>query len=393
MKTAIQLEKSQISVEELIGRTDAILGGIAARAQQTEHDRRLPEATIEDIKAAGLNRVMQPVRWGGYGLDFDAYFEICWRISSACGSTGWVYSQAAVQNWEMSFAPEAAQTEFYAKSDPLSCSAFNPGGAKVESVGGGWRLSGRWRFSSGVLHADWALLGATVPEIPGQVLLMVPKGDFRVEDTWHVSGLRGTGSNDVVIDEPIFVPAHRYIWPGDPDCPAAKCSQNGSYRVPMPAIAPWGVVVPVIGMAQGALAAYEASNFKRKTSFGGKAMAPMVGPQIRIAQVAAMLDGAKALARQDIAEAIRRGKEGDTLSNDDRTRLRRDHAYVVETCFNATMIIARAAGASSLFDSNPIQRFVRDVHAGAMQVATNWDEQAEAYGRVRMGMEPDSTMW
>jgi 3-hydroxy-9,10-secoandrosta-1,3,5(10)-triene-9,17-dione monooxygenase len=393
MKTAIDHPTPPVSVHDLIDRTEALLPAIAERALQTERERRLPEATIHDIKAAGLNRVMQPVRWGGYGLDFDAYFEVCWRLSSACGSTGWVYSQAAVQNWEMSFAPHEAQAEFYAKPDPLSCSAFNPGGAKVESVAGGWMLSGRWRFSSGVFHADWALLGTKVDEIPGPVLLMVPKSDFRIEDTWHVSGLRGTGSNDVVIDAPVFIPSHRYIWPGDPANPAAKSSDNGSYRVPMPSIAPWGVVVPVIGMAQGALDAYEVANFTRKTAFGGKAMAPMIGPQLRIAEASAMLDSARALARRDIEEAIGLGRQGDTLTNADRTRFRRDHAHVVDTCFSATMLIARAAGASSLFETNPIQRFVRDVHAGSMQVATNWDEQAEAYGRVRMGLEPNSTMW
>jgi alkylation response protein AidB-like acyl-CoA dehydrogenase len=393
METATQLGEEAIGLEELIERTDALLPAIANRAQQTERDRRLPEATIKEIKAAGLNRVMQPVRWGGYGLDFDAFFEVCWRISSACGSTGWIYSQAAVQNWEMSFAPYEAQAEFYAKPDPLSCSAFNPGGARVETVEGGWMLSGSWRYSSGVFHADWALLGAKVDQIPGPVLLLVPKSDFRIEDTWHVSGLRGTGSNDVIIDRPVFVPSHRYIWPGAPDNPAAKSSQSGSYRVPMASIAPLGVVVPVIGMAQGALNAYESTNLTRCTAFGGKPMAQMVGPQLRIAEVSAMLDGARALARNDIQEVIRRGKNGETLTTDDRVRLRRDHAYIVDTCFKATMIIARAAGASSLFESNPIQRFVRDVHAGAMQVAANWDEQAEAYGRVRMGMEPNSTMW
>src|SRR3546814_1429154 len=92
---------------------------------------------------------------------------------------------SAVQNWEMSFAPHEAQAEFYAKPDPLSCSAFNPGGAKVESVEGGWMLAGRWRYSSGVCHADWALLGAKVEQIQAPILLIVPKIDFRIEDTWQ----------------------------------------------------------------------------------------------------------------------------------------------------------------------------------------------------------------
>src|SRR3546814_8744690 len=83
----------------------------------------------------------------------------------------------------------------------------------------------------------------------------------------------------------------------------------------------------------------------------------------------------------------------DVLTKDDRVRFRRNHAYVVDTCFNTTMMVGRAAGASSLFESSPIQRFVRDVHAGSMQVAVNWDEQAEAYGRVRMGLEPNSALW
>lgn len=391
MSSTTQREVIEIGIEELISRTDAILPAIAERAQQTERDRRLPEATIQDIRDAGLNRVMQPVRWGGYGLDFDAYFEICWRISSACGSTGWVYSQSAVQNWEISFAPHEAQAEFYAKPDPLSCSAFNPGGAKVESVEGGWMLSGRWRYSSGVCHADWALLGAKVEQIQAPILLIVPKSDFRIEDTWHVSGLRGTGSHDVVIDEPVFVPAHRYILPGAPDNLAAN--QSGSYRVPMGSVAPLGIVIPVIGMAQGALNAYENSNRTRRTAFDGKPMAQMVGPQLRIAEASATLDAARALIRKDIEEIIRRGQMGDVLTKDDRVRFRRNHAYVVDTCFNTTMMIARAAGASSLFESSPIQRFVRDVHAGSMQVAVNWDEQAEAYGRVRMGLEPNSALW
>src|SRR3546814_5373655 len=149
----------------------------------------------------------------------------------------------------------------------------------------------------------------------------------------------------------------------------------------MASIAPLGVVIPVIGMAQGALNAYESTNRTRCTAFDGKPMAQMVGPQLRIAEAAATLDAARALVRKDIEEIIRRGRMGDILTKDDRVRFRRNHAYVVATCFNKTMMIAREAGAYSVFESNPIQLFVRDVHAGSMQAATNWDAQAEAYGR------------
>src|SRR3546814_13068511 len=139
MSSTTQREVIEVGIEELISRTDAIWPAIAERAQQTARDRRLPEAPIQDIRAAGLNRVMQPVRWGGYGLDFDASFEIRWRLTSACGSTGWVSSQSAVQHGEMSCAPHAARAEFSSKPDLMTCPAVNPVCDTREHVGGGQR--------------------------------------------------------------------------------------------------------------------------------------------------------------------------------------------------------------------------------------------------------------
>jgi len=245
-----------VTLDELIGRAEAMLPAIADRALQTERDRRIPQETLDEIEAAGLNRILHPVRYGGYGLDYDAFFEISWRLSSACGSTGWVYSVASVHHWQLGLAPEQAQEDYFAGGDVWSCSAFNPRGAKLEPVDGGYQLAGRWQYSSGCLHADWALLGAFIPESPAPVLLLVPRTDFRVEDTWHVSGLKGTGSNDVVIDDPVFVPGYRVVlWSGvNPEAVAAH--GRGSYGAPVASLIPWSLVTPVIGMAQGMLNAY-----------------------------------------------------------------------------------------------------------------------------------------
>ena len=387
------LQTEKVTLADLVERTETLLPGIADRALEAERTRRIPEATIAEIKAAGLNRVMQPVRWGGFGFDIDAFFEICWRLASACGSTGWVYAQAAMQKWSFGHASEAAHADFYANPDVLSCCAFNPRGATVTSVDGGWHLSGRWQYASGCLHADWALLASVVPEFAAPVLLLVPREDFEIDDNWFVSGLKATGSNDIVIDQPVFVPGHRFTPMRAQDKRALISYGSGSYGAPGPSVTPWGVVTPVIGMAQGALHAYEASTRVRVSAFGGKPVSQMVGPQLRISEASAKIDAARALARGNIEETRRRGAAGATFSDDDRVRLRRDHAFVVDLCYDATMMIARAAGAASLFETSPIQRFVRDVHAGAMQVASNWDEQAESYGRVRMGLEPNGSMW
>jgi 3-hydroxy-9,10-secoandrosta-1,3,5(10)-triene-9,17-dione monooxygenase len=384
---------SNVTLDELVGRAEALLPAIADRALQTERDRRIPQKTLDEIEAAGLNRILHLPRFGGYGLDYDAFFEISWRLSSACGSTGWVYSVASVHHWQLGLSPEAAQEDYYAGGNVWSCSAFNPRGAKIEPVEGGWRLAGRWQYSSGCLHADWGLLGAFVPEFPAPVLLLVPRADFRIEDTWHVSGLRGTGSNDVVIDDPVFVPGHRYVPLTGCDQEAVAAQGRGSYGAPVPSLIPWSLVTPVIGMAQGMLNAYEAHTRGRVTSFLGEQVSKMVAPQMRIAQAAAALDTARSVARSNIREVIERGGRGEVFSDEDRVRLRRDHAYAASLCYDASMMLARAGGASSLFETNPMQRFMRDVHAGSMQLVANWDEQAEAYGRVRMGLEPNSQMW
>ena len=155
---------------------------------------------------------------------------------------------------------------------------------------------------------------------------------------------------------------------------------------------PWTLATPVLGMAQGALDTYERNT--RTRSPPSPAGGVQDGrPSDAISAAAAALEAARALARQDIREVIERGARGDESTTEDRVRFRRDHAYAVNLAYDATMMLARASGASSLFATNPIQRFMRDVHAGAMELIANWDEQAETYGRVRMGMEPISQMW
>jgi 3-hydroxy-9,10-secoandrosta-1,3,5(10)-triene-9,17-dione monooxygenase len=385
--------ETTLTVDEIVARAEALLPAIAERAPETERQRRIPDETLREIEAAQLNRILHPSAHGGLGLDYDAFFEASWRISSACPSTGWVFSVSSVHNWQVGLASEEAQQEFFGVGDVWSSSAFNPGGAKVEQVDGGWMLSGHWQYSSGCLHADWALLGAFVPESPAPVLLLVPRQDFEIDDTWHVSGLRGTGSNDIRIDEPVMVPAHRLVPLGGPFPEIAARADRGSYGVYVSSLIPWTLATPVLGMARGALDVFETKTRTRVSALLQEQVAKMVGPQIRIASAAAAIDAALALARQDIRELIDRGRRGDTFSDEDRVRFRRDHAYVVNLAYDATMMLARAAGASSLFDSHPMQRYMRDVHAGAMQLIANWDEQAEAYGRVRMGMEPNSQMW
>jgi 3-hydroxy-9,10-secoandrosta-1,3,5(10)-triene-9,17-dione monooxygenase len=387
------VETGVVTVEELIERTEALLPAIAGRALEAERARRIPEESLREIEAAGLNRILHPARWGGFGLDYDAFFEVSWRLASACGSTGWVFNVASVHNWQLGLASEQAQEEFFAGGDVWSCSGFNPSGAKAEAVEGGWTVSGRWAWSSGSWHADWCLLAAMVPQFPFPILLMIPREDVRIEDVWFTSGLRGTGSNDVVIDEPVFVPEHRWV-PMVGYFPDGVAEHGrGTYGVPIPSLIPWTLVTPLIGMAQGALNAYEDKTRTRQTAITHQAVAHSVGAQMRIAEAAAAIDSARALARQDIAELKERGARLDTFTDEDRVRFRRDHAYAASLAYDAVMHLARASGASSIMETHPMQRCMRDAHAAAMHMVSSWDDQAESYGRVRLGLEPNGQFW
>jgi alkylation response protein AidB-like acyl-CoA dehydrogenase len=378
-----------VTAEELIERAERLLPRLAERALETERARRIPDESLREIEDAQLNRILHPTRWGGHGLDYDTFFEVSWRLASACPSTGWVFNVSSVHNWQTGLAPEQAQEDFFAKADVWSSSAFNPAGARLDPADGGWMLSGRWTFSSGCLHADWFLLAALPPQSP-PLLFLVPREDARIEDTWHVSGLRGTGSNDIVIDEPVFVPEYRWVpmLGHYPDGVAAH--GRASYGVPIPSLIAWTLVTPLIGMAQGALNAYEDKTRTRLTSITHQQVSHSVGAQMRIADAASRIEAAKALARQDIRELIERGGRLDTFTEEDRVRFRRDHAFAANLAYDATMMLARAAGASSILETHPMQRYMRDAHAAAMHMVAAWDEQAEAYGRVRMGMEPNS---
>ena len=166
------------------------------RAQRTERLRRLPEETVQDLHATKTLRAAQPTRYGGLGLNFDAVFDVAAELGRGCGSAAWCYSIWASHNWIAGMFPRQAQEEYWAKShNTLSSTSFNPSRSHVVSDNGGYRVSDRWDFASGVDSADWMLVVGNAPD--GPAMLMVPKTDYVVEDTWFVSGLRGTGSKDV----------------------------------------------------------------------------------------------------------------------------------------------------------------------------------------------------
>jgi 3-hydroxy-9,10-secoandrosta-1,3,5(10)-triene-9,17-dione monooxygenase len=372
-----------VSREEILDTARALLPGLAARAGEAEKLRQIPPATIDELKTSGLMRVANPARYGGYGYDADLYFEVAMELGRACGSTAWCYSVWSSHNWMIGHWPEEAQDEYFAAGpDVLSSSAFAILG-RLQPVDGGFRLAGRWDFSSGSDGGSWAMLGAMGPG--GPCMALVPRSDYEIIDTWFVSGLRGTGSKDIEIKD-AFVPAHRI---GSIMGPVSGLGYDvhgrASYRLPVMSILPFTLCSPLVGMAQGALDEFIAS-LKGKTGRGRTAES--VAVQLRIAESSAEIDAARLLVKTTSKELIERASHGELPSEVEQATARRNYGYITKLCLRAVNRLFEAGGGHSLYETQALQRFHRDVHAGSHQVALYWDPIGEAYGRAALGLPP-----
>jgi 3-hydroxy-9,10-secoandrosta-1,3,5(10)-triene-9,17-dione monooxygenase len=247
--------------EKLMARARALLPPIAARRDAADRLRDLPPETVAEIRDAGLFRAFQPATWGGLQLDPRALLDLQNVFAAVCPSTAWVYGVLSVQAFMLARFHQNAQADVWGQNpNALVSSSFTPVG-KVTPVDGGFRLSGRFTFSSGSSHCDWAVVGGIVPsgvgrEVPEMRLFLVPRADYAIEDVWHTIGLRGTGSNDLVIDD-VFVPAYRTYNPDGGILPLPKSSGLAPlYRLPWLYVFGSTISNLGIGAGRGALAAF-----------------------------------------------------------------------------------------------------------------------------------------
>jgi 3-hydroxy-9,10-secoandrosta-1,3,5(10)-triene-9,17-dione monooxygenase len=210
------------------------------RAAAARTAGRVPDETIADFHRAGFFRILQPEQWGGYAMDPQVFYAVGLEIAQHCPSSAWILGVIAVHNWQLAIFDDRAAQDVWA-DDPtvLISSSYAPVG-KVKVVEGGFRLSGRWSFSSGCQHCRWAFLGAVVPtpEAPFDMAnyrtFLVPIDDYQIVENWDVVGLQGTGSHDIVVED-VFVPEHRTHKSMDGflcDNPGNRVNTAPLYRMP-----------------------------------------------------------------------------------------------------------------------------------------------------------------
>jgi 3-hydroxy-9,10-secoandrosta-1,3,5(10)-triene-9,17-dione monooxygenase len=371
-----------------------LLPVLRERAQETEDRRALPAETVKSLTETGFFRLLQPVRFGGFEADPLTFLEAVREIAGACGSTGWVASVMGVHNWQLALFPDQAQQDVWAVDPGTRMSSSYAPTGKVSAVDGGYRLSGRWSFSSGCDHAGWVLLGGIVPAVEGGApadfcTFLLPAGDYRIDDVWHTVGLRGTGSNDIVVDD-AFVPAYRALSFNDTAkclCPGQEFNPGPLYRIPYGSLFPYAITTPIIGMATGAYDAHVSYTRGRvRASYVGVKAAEDPFAQVRVAEAAGELDSAWLALATNMRELTEYTTAGERIPMRLRLRVRRDQVRGTAQAIAAVDLLFENSGGRALTVGTPIQRFWRDAHAGRVHAINDPERALSMFGRGEFGL-------
>lgn len=387
---ALSSEKDAPTHEDVVRRARALAPTLREHAQQVETDRRIADRTIEAIVGAGLARILQPRKWGGYEISHDAAFDVAVELASACGSTGWCASLLNIHSWWLAAFPEEAQHDVWGDTPDRNLAAMVYPTGKAAQVDGGYRLSGRWSFVSGVDYSDWAIVAAMVfgAQGPPQARqFLIPRKDYAIEDTWHNVGMRGTGSNDMVVGD-VFVPAHRTLSMDEfreGSTPGAHVNTGPLYRGAMICTFPHALSAPALGVARGALAAWLEWTREKVATSTGEAVSEWPHVQMRIAQTELDLDAAEMLLRRNL-DVIRQGGPSDPGL---RTRSFAAYGHAVRSICKAVDTLFDMSGARGMRDEHTIQRAWRDVHAIGAHVGLNTDLSGQSRGRFLLGLPRD----
>ncbi|MGE0858032.1 MAG: acyl-CoA dehydrogenase family protein [Gammaproteobacteria bacterium] len=370
-----------------------IAGLLAATTADSEAARRVAPAAVELLREAGLSRLLKPRARGGAELPLRAQIQSCIETARGDAAASWLMMVCGAHDFVLGGFSDACLDEVFASGpDTLIAGTLAPQG-KVTRAPGGWRLEGRWQFCSGVDHSPWLMFGALQADAAedaepwGAVHLMVPKAEVEVIDTWHVLGMRGTGSKDVAAHG-VFVPLHRSVATPALFTGTSPHARGALYHLPvLPSLACMGAG-SVYGMAERAYDDYVARTRVRGDVLIGGGKAHHTGLQRRVAEARLELDSARRLLdaicdRWDELQALDNPPVAPAL----RVRIRLDAAYVVELCRRAVDRMFAVSGAHAVYDDSGLQRAHRDIHTASHHAIFDFDMSTEFVGRTILGVD------
>jgi 3-hydroxy-9,10-secoandrosta-1,3,5(10)-triene-9,17-dione monooxygenase len=375
--------------QHLIERAREMVPRLARRAPQAEAERRVPGESIAEMQEAGFFRILQPKRWGGYEMHPDVYYDVLMTLAEGCFSTAWVYGVVGIHPWVLALYDNRAAEEIWGKdSSTLISSSLMPGGQAIPADGG-FRLSGRWLYSSGCDHCAWVLIGGVVPSDDPAVFdwrfFLVPRKEYQIVDTWNVSGLKGTGSQDIVVKD-AFVPAwraHKVIDFYNCIGPGQALNKAPLYRIPAAQILYLGVACGAIGALKGMLDTFLDYGRKRATIRGKTTDDPFA--QLACAEAAATVDELKLVLHRNLANLMAFAERGEVAPVSERVKYKFQSAWGVERCGEMARRLFKVSGAQGLRTDLPFGRTVADVNAARQHVSNQPEYFGRGWGTMLLG--------
>ncbi|WP_433654790.1 acyl-CoA dehydrogenase family protein [Nocardia sp. CA-128927] len=379
---------------DLLAAAGRLVPTLAEHAEKGERLRRVTDEAAHALRAAGMFRLGTPRCFEGYSAGVRTCMEVTAELARGDASSAWIAMVFTGGSLIAGLMDDLAQEEVWGQDpDAALVATLTPSGSSV-AVDGAVTVSGRWGFASGVDHAQWAVLA--VAPVAGSaeppLIVLVPLADLTVEDTWHVAGMAGTGSNTLVADD-VLVPAHRIINMGGVLAGAyAERAQEARFRVAVSSQLALVVVAPMLGMARAALE-LTVRTAQRKpmslTTYARLADSPSV--QLAVADAASLIDTAHLHAYRAADDLDRAAEEGRQLAVAERARVRMDTAVAAVRTREAVDRLVSVNGASGFAMSNPLQRIWRDIGTASRHGVVNPDLGREIYGRSVLGIDDQPT--
>ncbi|MCP5328939.1 MAG: acyl-CoA dehydrogenase family protein [Steroidobacteraceae bacterium] len=367
---------------------------------ESERQRRVPQATVERLAETGLYAITVPARFGGADFSARELLRIYEAAGRGCGSTAWtVWASSGGNQWSTAFPEEAVRPVYEApwignRTCAVGGSSRRLAGA-ARRVANGWMVKGRWPFATGSLHASHAYLAVYLDDFDdtNTGMVLVPKASYRLLDDWDTTGLAGTGSVTLVIEQELFVPDERFSSPRLLAERLSELKRQG--RAPRPGGVGRSIVVGsgnAIGMAEHALEVFLSNIGRRSLAYSPYATqkdAPIT--HLNVGQVQMQIKSARCVAEAAAADLDRLHEAGADATPADFVRYQADAAFVWDTCANAIEALFRASGASGIAKTQPLQLIARNCRAGSLHAAHNIQICMENYGRQLCGIQSTLT--
>jgi len=389
-----QRDFSGVGYAEAIGRARELVPILRARAGRAEDARGLIAENESLLHESGLFRFHQPKHFGGMELDFVAVVDIPAELARGCPSTAWNVGNLACHHWILGYYDPQTQHEVWdSNPDALIASSIALAAGRGRRTEGGYIVSGRWPFSSGVDNSQWNMLAVTVYGDDGKTpvdwrLCLVPKSDYEVIDTWYAMGMGATGSKDVEVSER-FVPTRRALalslCRGGRAHPGAALTGGPLYRIPIAAASSHPLAPAAVGAAEGAYELFLEAMSKRTGTYTGAKVAEFQAVQVKLARARCLIDSARLLLRQSAIALQTAAARDEVPELDSKLRIRAQSAFAVTQAREAVEVLWSCYGAQGLYTKDPLQRHLRDVLAISQHFSFNFDIAGAAFGLTALG--------